>query len=495
MQGVKECLNKEHATALKKYAYDQQFWERQIKASKGFEWSKKMLNQMMSWASKFNEDDEVVECALNKVDLYHKEQNDAPRIVQLVADGDIETALERIEKFGGDDKEGLQRKFILYMLCLMEILYKNHTLSVQIKDRVERILKGIEKSFPTKVRYFNANRNDFSPETNTLFDAKLFFPDIIFLDVIWVLSKYQFDISVFKNVTSDIDFSWIEDGSDIKFPSEKERKYLINQKKRVSKLLKEKFNQIYPSLIKKSIPKKSTNLSLKELEKIDSTIRIEELEKLIYHSNFQVNNNMEKLFFDTLYQLGDRQNFFINLLSMYLSIFPNEVIENKLKRIRYNPYTSNRQKYSSAFMEMKLYKLIIIRKWVENRSEAKDLIYSMLENNKTFLFQFSESLMIQNLSFNEILQYLNNNYDWDESDYFAMGKCIAECVEMADLSALLNHNIIQKVKSIVLLGFVLNYKKISSRDLLTLLFLSKDFPSVLKIILEKENRLNIIFVK
>jgi hypothetical protein len=121
MQGETECRNKEHASALKKYAYDQQFWERQIKASKGFEWSKKMLTQMMSWTSKFNEEEEVIECALNKVDLYHQEQNDAPRIVQLVADGDIETALTRIEQFGDKDKEGLQRKFTLYMLCLMEL--------------------------------------------------------------------------------------------------------------------------------------------------------------------------------------------------------------------------------------------------------------------------------------------------------------------------------------------------------------------------------------
>jgi len=120
MQGEKECLNKEQAAALKKYAFDQQFWERQVKAIKGFEWSKKMLGEMMSWASKFD-DEEVIECALNKVDLYHQEQNDAPRIVQLVADGDIETVLARIEKFGGEDKEGLQRKFILYMLCLMEL--------------------------------------------------------------------------------------------------------------------------------------------------------------------------------------------------------------------------------------------------------------------------------------------------------------------------------------------------------------------------------------
>ena len=46
MQGETECLNKEKAAALKQYAYDHRFWERQVKASKGFEWSKHMLNHM-----------------------------------------------------------------------------------------------------------------------------------------------------------------------------------------------------------------------------------------------------------------------------------------------------------------------------------------------------------------------------------------------------------------------------------------------------------------
>ena len=161
MQGETECRNKEHASALKKYAYDQQFWERQIKASKGFEWSKKMLTQMMSWASKFKEDEEVIECALNKVDLHHKEQNDAPRIVQLVADGDIETALARIEKFGDNDKEGLQRKFTLYMLCLIELTLLDSKNKDHAKGAIEKLLKHFDEHVP--VDHSVLNWEEFFP--------------------------------------------------------------------------------------------------------------------------------------------------------------------------------------------------------------------------------------------------------------------------------------------------------------------------------------------
>ena len=487
MQGVTEYLNKEHAAALKKYAYDQQFLDRQIKASKGFEWSKSMLNQMMTWASKFNEDDEVIECALNKVDLYHQEQNDAPRILQLVADGDIETALERIEKFGGEDKEGLQRKFILYMLCLIELLYTNQTLSVENKDNVERVLKDLEMSFPKKVSYFNANRNDFSPETNTLFDAKLFFPDIIILDLIWVLSTYQFDISVFKNVTSDIDFSWIEDWSRIEFQSEKERKYLDNQKRNVSKLLKKTFNQKYPLIEKQIAISKVTQMSLKEMRKIQPIYRIEEILHCVFWSNCRISKSLESLFFSTFNQLGSRQYYFMNELSCYLSSIRNKDLWSNLSQIQFdlNGFYNNYQYYTSSFMQMCLNKLIITRVWVENRSEAIDLIYSMLENNQTSLFQFKESLIIQNLSLNEILIYLNGNFEFDESDYYAIGKCLAESGEIEDLLLLLSHKKNHNVKPIVLLGYISYRKKISPNELRLLIFYSKDYPTLLRMLISK----------
>ena len=107
--------------ALKSLSYNTTHWNRQIEISKGFEWSKRMLNDMMLWAAKYN-DDEVIECALNKVDLHHLEQNDAPRIVELVAQNDIETALQRIDSFGGNDKRSLRKKIVLYLLSLFRIL-------------------------------------------------------------------------------------------------------------------------------------------------------------------------------------------------------------------------------------------------------------------------------------------------------------------------------------------------------------------------------------
>ncbi|MFM7748510.1 MAG: hypothetical protein ACKO7X_11400, partial [Bacteroidota bacterium] len=154
------AMGNKDASELKALAYSTAHWNRQIEISKGFEWSKRMLNDMMLWASKYD-DDEVIECALNKVDLYHMEQNDAPRIVELVAQNDIETALQRIESFGGNDKEGLQRKFILYMLCLMELTLLDSKDKPFRRDAIEKLLSHLDDILP--IDYSASKWHDFFP--------------------------------------------------------------------------------------------------------------------------------------------------------------------------------------------------------------------------------------------------------------------------------------------------------------------------------------------
>jgi hypothetical protein len=168
-----QAMESKDATALKALAYDTIHWNRQVEISKGFEWSKRMLNDMMLWASKYD-DDEVIECALNKVDLHHLEQNDAPRIVELVAQNDIETALQRIESFGGNDKEGLQRKFILCMLCLMELTLFDSKSQPWRKEAIEAILKFVDENLSVD---------------NSALDWTYFFPDFIMFRIATELSK------------------------------------------------------------------------------------------------------------------------------------------------------------------------------------------------------------------------------------------------------------------------------------------------------------------
>ena len=155
-----QAMESKDGEVLKALSYNTTHWSRQVEISKGFDWSKRMLNDMMLWASKYDKD-EVIECALNKVDLHHMEQNDAPRILELVAQNDIETALQRIEAFGGNDQEGLKRKFILYMLCLMELTLLDSKDKPFRKEAIEKLLKHLDDNLP--VDHSILNWNDFFP--------------------------------------------------------------------------------------------------------------------------------------------------------------------------------------------------------------------------------------------------------------------------------------------------------------------------------------------
>jgi tetratricopeptide (TPR) repeat protein len=188
------AMERNDATGLKSLAYDTTHWNRQVEISKGFEWSKHMLNDMMLWASKFD-DDEVIECALNKVDLHHLEQNDAPRIVELVAQNDIEAALQRIESFGGSDKEGLQRKFILYMLCLMELTLLDSKEKPFRKEAIEKLLKHLDDNLP--VDHSVLNWIDF-------------YPDYLMFQVSYEFLKIGVDYNAIFVRTSHWEGEWIE---------------------------------------------------------------------------------------------------------------------------------------------------------------------------------------------------------------------------------------------------------------------------------------------
>ncbi len=181
-------------SALKSFSYNTTHWNRQIKISKGFEWSKHMLNDMMLWSSKYSED-EVIECALNKVDLHHLEQNDAPRIVELIALNEIDTALQRLETYSANDKEGLQRKFILYMLCLMELTLLESKDKPFSKDAIEKLLKHLDDNLP--VDHSLLNWNDF-------------FPSYVIFQIATELLNLGLNYDTLFIRTKEIDIEWIE---------------------------------------------------------------------------------------------------------------------------------------------------------------------------------------------------------------------------------------------------------------------------------------------
>jgi hypothetical protein len=137
----------EFGMELKFLASNKNHWNRQIEFSKGFEWSKKMLYENLQLAAR-DGDEELAECGLNRIELYQIEQNDATSILELLAQRDTSTVLQRIENFGSESEEGLIRKFNIYMLCLIELadIYSND--SLLHTDEIKILIKHLDENLP-----------------------------------------------------------------------------------------------------------------------------------------------------------------------------------------------------------------------------------------------------------------------------------------------------------------------------------------------------------
>ena len=221
-----------NGTKLIALSYDQNHWQRQQKLSKGFEWTKNGLRHVMTWASKFN-DEEVIECGLQMLDLHHQEQNDSPQIVTFVAEGDIETALKRIEAFGGMDKEGLRRKFILYMLCLMELTLMDSKDKPFRKETIEKILKHFRENIP--INYSMLNWNDF-------------FPSYLVFLIACECAELGLDYLILYDYAVGLEFDWIDDAERLNFNEEIlleiTNKLALNNAKQENQTIQEKIIKI-----------------------------------------------------------------------------------------------------------------------------------------------------------------------------------------------------------------------------------------------------------
>ena len=125
---------------LLNFVQDKNIWDRQIELSNAFKWSQEGIRNGISFGVK-DQDESVIDSGLGLVSLYNLEQNDIFTIVKLVTDNQVDFALERIVDFGGIEEVQEQRQFVLYMICLMELLLFSR---VDKNHRKEALAKLIE---------------------------------------------------------------------------------------------------------------------------------------------------------------------------------------------------------------------------------------------------------------------------------------------------------------------------------------------------------------
>ena len=114
-------------------AFSQTHWQRQLKISNGYTWTKKGLKEVMTWVSKYN-DYEVIECGLQMVDLHYKEQNGASQIIDMLSEGDFSSAMKLILTFGTRNYKGEMRRGLLFIITIYRFIipYTNKEQHLQL---------------------------------------------------------------------------------------------------------------------------------------------------------------------------------------------------------------------------------------------------------------------------------------------------------------------------------------------------------------------------
>jgi tetratricopeptide (TPR) repeat protein len=191
-----ESAKEQHGETLLKLMYDTEYQATQKKVLRGFEATNALFRLSLLKASDVKRYEDQLEAALCLVDLKYEEANDAPQIMAMVAAGEIDLALKRIESFGGSDQEGMQRKFTLYMLCLMELTLLDSKDKPFRKEGIEKMLNHLDEHIPTDTSLINWND---------------FFPSYLMFQMACEWAELSLDYTVVYKRTDDCEKDWISE--------------------------------------------------------------------------------------------------------------------------------------------------------------------------------------------------------------------------------------------------------------------------------------------
>jgi hypothetical protein len=166
----------------------------QKKVLKQFDATKDLYQLSLKIASELQHYEVQLEAALYLVDLKYQEANDAPQVIALVANGEIDLALKRIESFGGTDEDGVKRRFTLYMLCLMELTLLESKNKPFRKTAIEKLLNHLDEQIP--------------PDTSII-DWKYFFPSYTMFLMAYEWAALELDYVIAYKRTDNWDKDWL----------------------------------------------------------------------------------------------------------------------------------------------------------------------------------------------------------------------------------------------------------------------------------------------
>ena len=424
---------------------------------------------MMQWASKFDEE-EVIECAFNKVDLYHQEQNDAPRIVQLVSNGDVETALQRIEAFGGDDKEGLQRKFILYMLCLMELTFNENSTNFDQIQSVNKILFNLE----SQKTFFN--KKDF--------EWNAFFPELIIKQLI---SKWESisttSILEENNKITECNFivRLINKDETIDFQDSK-----MNQDWLDDQLKKHGIKSF------EHLKKATSNEIQINLKKINNWLILFEVIKKLVDCDFKNKLVTEQIFINTYNDLSNNYRLLtLDSLTNILFEYNWFELKQKMELINFEDKDDNYVQNFSEKFKNEFIKSIFKKKWLKNNKNFKTFTFDYLNVTKNMNFinlkdnyPFKEYNVLSKIVKNE--RQFNSAFKFSEINLaYCLGKVFTEKNDFNSLIEVIQKKELEFYTNYIMLGVADAFNPNKNLNVTAYIYIMRNSFKELSIVLDK----------
>ena len=159
---------------LHNYVNQESLWERQIKVSKGYEWSQNTVQQGIKEGARRNHEMNTIRSTVNSVKLMTQEQNSAEAIIELLNEGDYRSALKRAESWEGD------RQFKLYLLFIHELTIGTSKKASFRKEACKAVLEAIDQT----------------PEDHSILDWTKFYPELAIYKYYEQLLKMELDGTV-----------------------------------------------------------------------------------------------------------------------------------------------------------------------------------------------------------------------------------------------------------------------------------------------------------
>ena len=109
VQHLSESSQKEHQEVLLSLFQNKDYTDTQKKVLRHFDATKQLYQRSLKKSIELNDNHLQLDAAMHLVDLKNEEAAEAPNVLTLVANNEIELALKRIESFADNDEEGVKR--------------------------------------------------------------------------------------------------------------------------------------------------------------------------------------------------------------------------------------------------------------------------------------------------------------------------------------------------------------------------------------------------